>query len=120
MRAVGRSTGTNGRTERYQLPAVHGFTLIGGKRSGRRCREAVVADLGRPGLADAQPGEGFETWFNSSETTVRFLIAIDLSTTLREACTALYSLSTGDPHLGASLYAEFGRRVKMSEKGEST
>ena len=110
VRAVGRSTGTNGEIERYQL-SVHWLTLIArnvAKMPGRKL--LIWVGPGWPMLNQAR----VETSFNSQKQL--FDSIVDLSTTLREARTALYSLSIGDPHLGASLYEEFVKGVKMSEK----
>jgi VWFA-related protein len=110
LRVIGRSAGANGAIERFQL-SLKWLTAIARSQIKRPGRKLLIwAGPGWP-LLDRP---GIET--SSKGAQQLFEGIVDLSTTLREARTSLYSVNLGMPGLGTFLYQDFVKGVKTAEK----
>ena len=110
LRAIGRSAGVYGAIERLEL-SLKWITLIARNEARRPGRKLLIwagpgwPMLDRPNIETSSKGE--QQLFN---------MIVELSTTLRESHTALYSVSLGEPHLGTFLYEDFLKGVKTADK----
>jgi VWFA-related protein len=110
LRTIGRSAGTYGDIERFQL-SLHWATLIARNEVNRPGRKLLIwcgpgwPLLDRLSIETSLKGE--QQMFNE---------IVELSTTMREAHMAFYSVSLGDPNLGTFLYQSFLKGVKTAEK----
>jgi len=109
LRTVGRSAQYGG-FERFDLSikAISSVARSEVKRPGRKL--LIWAGPGWPllervGMQSSAQGE--QQIFNA---------IVDLSTTLREAHMALYSVTLGQPQLGTYLYQDYVKGVKTAEK----
>jgi VWFA-related protein len=109
LRTVGRSAQYGGLDRLdLSLKAISSIARSQVKRPGRKL--LIWAGPGwplldRPGLETTSTGE-----------QQIFKAIVDLSTTLREAHMAVYSVTMGDPHLGTYLYQDYLKGVKTAEK----
>jgi VWFA-related protein len=110
FRVLGRSAGANGAIERFEL-SLKWFTALARNEAKRPGRKLLIWAgsgwplLDRPNIETSSKGE--QQLFNG---------IVDLSTTLREANIALYSVSLGLPGRGTYLYQEFLKGVKTAER----
>jgi VWFA-related protein len=111
LRAIGRSA-QYGDLERFSLSLKWIETLARSeaKRPGRKL--LIWAGPGWPMLD--RPG----VQFTSKAQQQMFGEIVDLSTELRQARTALYSVTLGDPQLGTYLYQDYLKGVKTVAKAQ--
>jgi VWFA-related protein len=110
LRIIGRSAGTYGAIERFELSLKWTTAVAKGEveRPGRKLLIWTGSGwplFDRPGIETSSKGE--QQLFNE---------IVDLSTTLREAHMSLYSVNMGEPHLGTFLYQEFLKGVKTADR----
>jgi VWFA-related protein len=112
LRVIGRSAGAYGAIERFEL-SLKWVTAVAKSEAKRPGRKLVIWTgsgwplLDRPSIETSSKGE--QQLFNE---------IVDLSTTLREAHTSLYSVTMGETHLGTFLYQDFLKGVKTAEKAK--
>jgi VWFA-related protein len=110
LRVIGRSAGAYGAIERFEL-SLKWITAVAKSEAKRPGRKLVIWTgsgwplLDRPSIDTSSKGQ--QQLFNE---------IVDLSTTLREAHTSLYSVTMGETHLGTFLYQDFLKGVKTAEK----
>jgi VWFA-related protein len=110
FRVLGRSAGANGAIERFEL-SLKWVTALARSETKRPGRKLLIWSgsgwplLDRPNIETSSKGE--QQLFDG---------IVDLSTTLREADIALYSVSLGMPGRGTFLYQDFVKGVKTAEK----
>jgi VWFA-related protein len=110
LRVIGRSAGINGAFERYEL-SIRTTDLIARNEAKRPGRKLLIwAGPGWPLLE--QPG----IQVSSHLQPQMFNEVVGLSTALREARMALYSVSLGEPQLGTYLYEGYLKGVKTPDK----
>jgi VWFA-related protein len=109
LRTIGRST-QNGAFDRFAL-SINWIDIVAASEVKRPGRKLLIwAGPGWP-LLDRP-----NLQISNKDQLHMFSEIVNLSTTLREAHMALYSVNMGDPNLGTYLYQGFLKGVKTPEK----
>jgi VWFA-related protein len=118
LRLIGRSGGVNGASEQFNLSTKWLGRIAESEAKEPRRKLLIWAGPGWPLLNQAN--------IKTSPKGVRLLFdqAVDLSTTLREAHVALYSVSLSNPStdtspLNSDLYESFLKGVKAADRMDS-
>jgi VWFA-related protein len=113
LRTIGRSGGVNGASERFNLSVKWLSTVAEGEAQDTRRKLLIWAGPGWPMLN----GPGIQT--SPSGQRRLFYDAVELSTALREAHVALYSVSFGSPDSSWDFYQSFLKGIKTPDRMES-
>lgn len=107
QRSITPSQGVNGAVERFQK-SIQMMTAIASAEAKKPGRKLLIwAGPGWPMLDRLITDKGQQQFFDR---------IVELSTRLREARIAVYSISRGESHLGMNLYQDYLEGVKTVEK----
>jgi len=113
LRTIGRSGGVNGASERFNLSVKWLSMVAEGEAQDTRRKLLIWAGPGWPMLN----GPGIQTSPRGQRQL--FYDAVEISTALREAHVALYSVSFGNPDSSWDFYQSFLKGIKTADRMES-